>query len=269
MRRISISNIAWEADVEEEMACLLMKRRIDAIDIAPTRYFSDPSRATRAEVQVLREWWARWGIDVLGLQALLFGTAGLNLFGDEVSRRRMIDHLVAVARIGVWLGANRCVFGSPRNRDRTGLDDASSRHIAIEFLSELGARFRDEGAILCLEPNPPAYGCNFLTSTDEAAEIVRQVGMESVRLHIDAGTLAIVGEAPGLMIDRHASLVGYVHVSEPNLAPIVQGPVHAELGTALESRLPLMPVSIEMRSAPIPSVLHAIDVTRRNYAVGT
>ena len=45
----------------------------------------------------------------------------------------MLEHLRAVCRIGAGLGATRLVFGSPKNRDRSGLSDAwhSSRRLAF------------------------------------------------------------------------------------------------------------------------------------------
>jgi hypothetical protein len=52
------------------------------------------------------------------MQALLFGTTGLNVFGDNKSQEAMLEHLRAVCRIGAGLGATKLVFGSPKNRDR-------------------------------------------------------------------------------------------------------------------------------------------------------
>ena len=68
-----------------------------------------------------RAWWAERGIEITGMQALLFGTSGLNVFGPSEVQDAMLAHLAAVCRIGAGLGAVRVVFGSPKNRDRSGL----------------------------------------------------------------------------------------------------------------------------------------------------
>ncbi|UUZ52764.1 hypothetical protein LP419_26580 [Massilia sp. H-1] len=48
--RLSISNIAWELADDEAVAALLRARSIDAIDIAPGKYFPDPAAATDADI---------------------------------------------------------------------------------------------------------------------------------------------------------------------------------------------------------------------------
>ena len=67
------------------------------------------------------------------MQSLLFGTSGLNLFGTSEVQQAMLRHLTAICRIGAGLGATRLVFGSPKNRDRTGLTDKAALEIAVPF----------------------------------------------------------------------------------------------------------------------------------------
>src|SRR5690606_27519313 len=122
--RIAISNIAWDIKEDLAVAQLLAEFGIDAIDVAPGKYFPDPAAAKDREIARVRRWWADQGIEITGMQALLFGTTGLNVFGEKDCQQALLDHLRAVCRIGSGLGANRLVFGSPKNRDRSGLSDA-------------------------------------------------------------------------------------------------------------------------------------------------
>ncbi len=71
------------------------------------------------------------------MQSLLFATTGLNVFGSPESQDAMLQHLSAVCRIGAGLGANRIVFGSPKNRDRSGLTDQQTMDVAVGFLEGL------------------------------------------------------------------------------------------------------------------------------------
>lgn len=110
--RLAISNIAWDIAEDQAMAALLKRYGIDAIDVAPGKYFLDPATATTGQISDVRDVWAERGIDITGMQALLFGTQGLNLFAGPASQTAMLQHLSAVCRIGAGLGATRLVFGS-------------------------------------------------------------------------------------------------------------------------------------------------------------
>lgn len=245
--RLAISNIAWEVPDDEDLVRLLKQYGVDAIDVAPGKYFPRPEQATSEEIARVRAWWAGHGIELTGMQALLFGTTGLNLFGDAQSRAAMLAHLAAVCRIGGGLGATRLVFGSPKNRDRSGLDDEQTMRIATEFFRQLGDVARDAGVIVCLEPNPTCYGANFMTTAAETAAVVRAVAHPAIRMQFDTGALAINGEDPEQVLRDCADLIGHVHASEPNLVPLGDGATdHRAMRAALEKHLPDHVVSIEI-----------------------
>jgi sugar phosphate isomerase/epimerase len=207
----------------------------------------------------VRNWWAGHGIELTGMQALLFGTTGLNLFGDAQSRMAMLAHLAAVCQIGGGLGATRLVFGSPRNRDRSGLDDEQTMHIATDFFRQLGDAARAAGVIICLEPNPACYGANFMTTASETAAVVRAVAHPSIRMQFDTGALAINGEDPEQVLRECADLIGHVHASEPKLVPLGDGSTdHRAMRAALEKYLPNHVVSIEMAAAKQEPCLDAV-----------
>jgi D-psicose/D-tagatose/L-ribulose 3-epimerase len=227
---ISISNIAWEVPQDADVAAILQRHRVGMIDIAPGKYFPDFAQADAAAMAVVRRWWQERGIAIVGMQALLFGTEGLNLFGPPAVRQRMLDHLGHVCRIGAGLGACRLVFGSPKNRDRSGLDDAQTLDLAVAFFARLAAIAAGHGVVVCLEPNPPCYGANFMTTT--------------------AAVLA-----------AHGSLVGHVHASEPQLLPVGTGGCnHQACAAALAQALPADTIiTIEMLTRAAADPLAAID----------
>jgi sugar phosphate isomerase/epimerase len=136
--RLAISNIAWDTSEDEDIAALLNRCGVDIIDIAPGKYFPEPAKATDQEIACVKRWWVERGIEISGMQALLFGTAGLNVFGSPQVQDAMLQHLTAVCRIGAGLGATRLVFGSPKNRDRNALNDKQVIEIAIPFFRRLG-----------------------------------------------------------------------------------------------------------------------------------
>ncbi|MBA1288772.1 sugar phosphate isomerase/epimerase family protein [Pseudomonas japonica] len=221
--RLSFSNIAWEPAEDIEAAELLGKYSVNCIDIAPGKYFSTPRTVCDKEIARVRAWWASRGITIAGMQSLLFGTVGLNVFGSSDSQKALIEHMRYICRIGGGLGAGRLVFGSPKNRDRSGLTDEQSADIACAFFNTIGDIARECGVMVCLEPNPTHYGANFMTTSDETAAIVIAVGHSAIRMQFDTGALVINKECPGTVLRKYASLIGHIHASEPDLLPLGDG----------------------------------------------
>lgn len=245
--RLAISNIAWDVAEDLAVARLLGKFGVDAIDVAPGKYFPDPANAKDDCIASVRRWWADHGIEITGMQALLFGTAGLNIFGDSNIQEAMLRHLRAVCRIGSGLGATRLVFGSPKNRDRSGLSDAQALEQAVDFFRRVGDAAQSYGVFVCLEPNPTRYGANFMTSSEATDHVVSAVDHSAIRMQFDTGALTICGESPEAVMERSARLIGHVHASEPDLAPLGDGGTdHQLMHTALVRHLPHHLVSIEM-----------------------
>jgi sugar phosphate isomerase/epimerase len=258
--RISISNIAWDVAEDEDLARLLAGYGIDAIDIAPGKYFPDFEKTKDREIDVVKKYWNDHGIDIVGMQSLLFGTQGLNLFGDENAREAMLRHLREVARIGGSLGATGLVFGSPKNRDRGMLASDAASDIALDFFHRLGDIAQREGTTFCIEPNPSQYGCNFLTTTQEAADMVAMLDHPAIRLQLDAGAIAMNGENAVDVVASHHHLVGHVHISEPHLIPIGDGTTdHMGFSAVLSQYLPEKIVTIEMVATKDESHLSSID----------
>lgn len=268
--RLAISNIAWDPVEDEAIAKLLRRFGVDAIDVAPGKYFPEPAKATEEDIARVKNWWSARDIEITGMQALLFGTTGLNVFGPPEAQDAMLQHLTAVSCIGAGLGAKRLVFGSPKNRDRAGLSDQEAMNVAIPFFRRLGDVAQSYGVVICLEPNPAFYGANFMTTSAETAQVVRRIAHPAVRMQLDTGALTINGEDPGTVLQDCAPLIGHVHASEPDLLPLGDGGTdHGKVVAALAQRLPTHVVSIEMlatRNEPHEvSIERALKVAIHHY----
>ena len=245
--RISISNIAWETTDDEQVCEILHHYGIDAIDIAPGKYFADFDKATSEEIASVRTWWYERGIEIIGMQSLLYGTKGLNIFSDENVQQRMLDHLQEVCRIGDGLNCRRLVFGSPLNRDRAGLSDKEAFEKGTLFFQRLAKVAQRHEVIICLEPNPECYGSNFMTSASETAAVVEAVGYRSIRMQYDTGAISINGESPSMICSKFRNMIGHIHASEPHLKPLGTGSTdHEKYAATLRKFLPNYPVTIEM-----------------------
>lgn len=258
--RLSISNIAWDVNEDLSVAQLLKKYEFDAIDIAPGKYFPNPLKATNKEITFVKQWWADYGIDIIGMQSLLFGTTGLNVFGGRESQLAMLDHLREVCRIGKGLGATRLVFGSPKNRDKLKLSDFQALDVATKFFIEVGDIANDHGVIVCLEPNPTRYGANFMTNSTETAMVVEAIDHPSIKMQLDTGSLVINNEISSTILENSTSLIGHIHASEPDLIPLGDGGTdHVGIHEQLLKFLPQLIVTIEMLSTKDEPHLRSVE----------
>ncbi len=268
--RLAISNIAWDVDEDEAIVGLLQRFGVDATDVVPGKYFPDPAKATDEDIARVRRWWSERGIEITGMQALLFGTTGLNVFGTPEIQDAMLLHLAAVCRIGAGLGAKRIVFGSPKNRDRSGLSDQEVMNVAVSFFRRLGDIAHSYGVLICLEPNPTCYGANFMTTSAETLQVVERVAHPAVRMQLDTGALTINGEDAAAVLQDSSILIGHVHASEPELLPLGDGETdHGKVFAALAKYLPDHVVTIEMlatRNEPHEvSIERALNVAIQHY----
>lgn len=258
--RISLSGMAWNTAEDDAVCDLLHTWQVDAIDIVPGKYFPDPLRTRDHEIAAIRQRWQEQGISLVGMQSLLFGTQGLNLFADHAVQQKMLAHLQAVSRIAAGLGVSALVFGSPKNRDRQGLSDEVAFDIATNYFRRLGDIAQQEGVVFCLEPNPTCYGANFMTNSAEAASVVRQVNHPAIKMQLDTGAIAINQEDIRDILQRDADIIGHIHLSEPELVPPGRSAVnHADIARVLNNALPHHIVTIEMLRTQNEASLVAIN----------
>mgnify|MGYP001244534475 FL=1 len=220
---------------------------------------------SEAEGERVRRWWADRGFEIVGMQALLFGTTGLNLFTDDGT---MLQRLSQQCRIGRLLGAQALVFGSPKQRDRSSFDEAETRRIAVDFFRRLGDAAAAEGVRVCLEANPAMYGCNFMMRTDEAAAVVRAVDHPAIGLQLDVGTMGVNGEDAEATIAAHAPLFAHAHASEPGLATVGEaGAPHTAAAAAIRRLRPDLIVAVEMATQPdgLAAVARAVAAAKAAY----
>jgi sugar phosphate isomerase/epimerase len=259
--KISISNLAWAPSENTAVLALLRKHEIAAIDVVPNKCFSNLETVDANEISLVRKWWNDAGVRIVGMQSLLYGTAGLNLFGEQETRERMLSHLSRICRIAGGLGEGVCmVFGSPRNRNRAGLEKARALEMAVAFFQKLALVAGDRDVKICLEPNPVEYNSNFMTTADETAEVVSRVGHPSVRMQLDTGAIRLNKENVREILAKHAEHIGHVHVSEPYLAPIeTEQGEHQKMGREIKEVLPRCYACVEMAQVGERGSLDVID----------
>jgi D-psicose/D-tagatose/L-ribulose 3-epimerase len=267
--KLAASNIAWQPAEDDEIAGILRARGFTGIEIAPSKRWSSPFDATTKEVEAYRDSWDRRGLPIVAMQSLLFGRPDLQLFGLPAVRASLRDYLVTLIDIAGGLGARALVFGSPRNRTRglMPLDEATG--IAVDFFREIGAAAASRGCLICLEPCPPAYDCDFINTTHDAVALCERIAHPGVRVNGDASTIALNGEDAPTAISAAAPWLGHFHASEPSLVEVSDGPVQRACATALGLQAYEHWVSIEMRApggtSSVEPIARAADFVARTY----
>ncbi|MGH6927474.1 MAG: sugar phosphate isomerase/epimerase family protein, partial [Dongiaceae bacterium] len=263
--RLAVSNIAWNDAEEAAVLPLLRQRGIAGIEVAPTRLWPDWTGATPAAVRAARTRLADAGFCVPSLQAILFGKPDLSLFGGGDA---FADHIRRVADLAAELGARIMVYGAPKSRDRGDLTPAIAFDRAVTVLRAVAADCAARGTTLCIEPNPVAYGCNFVTNSRDGMALVKAVDSRGFGLHLDTGAMTLAGEDPADALLAAQSILDHVHVSAPNLAPIAPATIdHARIGRALRQMNYGGWIAVEMRRGDdaVEALARSIDLARDCY----
>ena len=263
MPTLALSNIAWPRDQHAAAFALLSDLGITEIEIAPLNLL--PSwDCDLALVHDLRSNLDALGLSCVALQGIFNGIAPANLL---VSPQPLFAHLRRVARIAGILGAKACVFGAPKFRNALGQAYPRAFNRAVQFLREIGPAFAAENSALTFEPVSTRYGCNFITTTQQAIALVETVATLGIGLQIDTGTIFCEQEDPAILARAIAlSVPLHVHISEPDLAPIgSQLCEHRALARYLRNYPGTL--SIEMRATPTweADIRRSVSFVRRMY----
>jgi len=220
MNRLAISSLAWKPEQDSEVAEILKRQKISAIELAPTKLWPDLTKAPAAEVLAYRQLWEKAGFEIVALQSLVFGRPDLLIFGPEENRRQFIDYLKIVIDLGVSLGARNLVFGSPKNRTAGSLSEGEALEIAVPFFRELGDYAAEKKICLCVEPNAREYACDFIWNAQQGLQLVAAVDSEGFGLHLDLACMQMEQENLDEVAVKTAAQVRHFHISRPQLGPV-------------------------------------------------
>ena len=262
--RLAVSNLAWDAHEDEQVAELMRSLGIGGMEVAPTRIWENPLSSSKHQRSEVKTRWADRGVAIVSLQALLFGRPDLVLFESEARRRLTLDYLGGIIELAADLGASRLVFGSPRNRAKGGMTKDEADEVALPFFRSVGDAATDAGVVFCIEPNPIDYDCDWITTLDEGHRFVARLGHPDVGVNADSGGITLSGEDPATVIPRAIGTIAHFHISEPQLAPIgTSGVDHIRLADALRASGYAGWVSVEMRPPSPENRLQTLEESFR------
>lgn len=257
--KLSISNLAWSTEEDQQVSTLMKKYGFAGVEIAPTKIWNTPVGVDLISIEEYRKWWSDSNIPIIALQSLLFGQERLKLF-DPAQTMNTQEYLASIIQLGGLLGAQSFVFGSPRNRQVGSLSLKEAYSIIVPLLEELGEVAFRYGAQLCIEPNPADYGCDFICTTQEGIHLVKTVNHPGIALHLDAAAMTLNREDIERSLDEAFPYLAHFHISEPNLLRVSgQFVDHPRIANSLRSLRYSRFASIEMRDGLADSNIDSVE----------
>jgi D-psicose/D-tagatose/L-ribulose 3-epimerase len=263
--RLAVSNLAWHPAEEADAAQKLAQLGVKFIELAPTKKWPDLTKAPAAEVAETRRFWEDRGFQIVALQAILFGQPNLTIFDSQEARDKTLDYLEGTFRLSADLGAKILVFGSPKNRLRGNRSPEEVQAIATEFFGRAGRLAAKAGVVLCIEPNAPQYGCDFVTTAVEGHELVARVASPGFALHLDSGCMTMAEDAPDNITKYPPH---HFHISAPFLGPVVPGAAaYPDFAQALRNISYEQYISIEMKPEDQGNIDRTVAAVELSQAV--
>ncbi|MFE1996255.1 sugar phosphate isomerase/epimerase family protein, partial [Streptomyces parvulus] len=145
----------------------------------------------------------------------------LGAFDEDLRRdavAQMKSQLTVIAEIGGVGAQTPASYGMfsrrlpPFEPPRTEMED---REVLLDGLAELGEHARKEGVTLFLEPLN-RYEDHMVNRLEQAADLIRAIGLDSVRIGIDSYHMNIEETDPAAAIVAHADVIGHAQVSDSN-----------------------------------------------------
>ncbi len=243
--KLSISNIAFEAARDDEVYNLLKKHSFDGVEIAPTRLFENPYEDLSRIASYSEMLCKKYSLEISSMQSIWFGR-GESIY-DAEGRHSLIEYTKKAIDFAAAGGIDNLVFGCPKNRNiPPQLNQNDAYDIACEFLATLGEYALAQGTALSLEPNPDIYGTNFINTTCEAFDLVRQIGCDGLRVNVDVGTMLHHSEQAEMLVDN-IELINHIHLSLPYLEYVTPNEFHSRLREILRLTEYDRYLSIEMK----------------------
>lgn len=243
--KLSISNIAWAKEDDEQMYGFLTENGYSGLEIAPMRLLSDPYNHLDEAAVFAEKLRANYGLEIPSVQSIWFGRTE-KIFGDEKDRNTLIEYSKKAILFAEAIGCKNLVFGNPKNRD-TDLMKSSYLPIAVEFFKNIGDFALLHNTFIAVEANPSIYGTRFLNTTEEAVEFIRQVPSKGLRINLDLGTMVYNNEKLSIVTEM-VTLINHVHISEPYLEVIRERAIHKDFLKILKVLNYKNYISIEMKN---------------------
>ncbi len=214
--RQAICNEAFEGWDFAEAARAIRMAGYTGIEIAPFTLAEDPWTVPLSKRKELRTIMAGEGLTFVGLHWLMVSPKGLHVTTpDDAVRARSWLHIRNLIDLSGDLGPDSLmVFGSPFQRGTTGGSTvAAATRRFVDGIASVAKQAQDRGVTILIEALPVEQA-DVVTSLDEAAQYVDEIGSPAVQTMFDVHNAINEKEPHSVLIERHFNKIRHVHVNE-------------------------------------------------------
>lgn len=157
------------------------------------------------------------GLEIAGLHWLLVGPPGLHVnHPDPEVRARTVGYLEELIRACADLGGRVLVFGSPKQRwVLPEVSYAEATKLALATFGACARAAEANGVVFCLEALP-APEANFMTTTAEVVELVRQIDSPGLRMVLDVKSMCAEPTPIPELVRLAAPYLAHFHANDAN-----------------------------------------------------
>jgi len=145
-----------------------------------------------------------------------FGAFDAGLRADAIRQMRsQLSVIAELGGVGAMTPASYGMFSRRLPPFEPPRDEAADREVLLAGLTELGEHAAAEGVVLFLEPLN-RYEDHMVNRLEQAASLIDEVGLGSVRIGADTYHMNIEEDDPAAALLSFARYVGHVQVSDSN-----------------------------------------------------
>lgn len=207
LSNLCVSNLSSIGELDKDM---LKDFGVKNIEIAPFKTFGE------GFIDKPLEYFNKWKNDnIYSMQSILYPNTN-NIFDDN---EWFITYMKKLIDISSYLNIKILVLGSPKNR----LVGARiiDNNIIVNMFRNIGDYAYSKNIIICLEPNPKYYSCDYVTTSTEGYNLVKAVNSKGFKLHLDFGCMYLEKENIYDNIIKYIDEVYHMHISAPNLKSLL------------------------------------------------
>jgi len=203
----------WEATVN-----FVSGLGYNGIEVAPFTLADSVEKITATERFKLREYAEGKNLEIIGLHWLLVSPEGLSISSpNRQIREKTADYLKSLIIFCSDLGGRYMVLGSPKQRS---VEPRSTYRETYDYVCEcllsiLPVAGRNNVDIL-IEPLGKSE-TNFITSADEAINLIKQINHPNLNLNLDVKAMCDEEKPIAQIIGSSAEYLKHMHVNDPNL----------------------------------------------------
>lgn len=223
--KLAISNIAWQKENDNEMYQFLFDNGFTGLEIAPTRLIEDkPYEHLNQAKDICKELKNIYHLEIVSMQSIWFGREE-KLFNTIEERKFLLEYTKKAILFAQTIQCPNLVFGSPKNRCISNMSDLV---IAKDFFREIGEYAMEHDTVVSIEANPTIYNTNFINTTQEAFDFVKEINCQGLKVNVDLGTMIVESSSINILI-KNIDWINHIHISEPYLAAIEPRIIHKQL----------------------------------------